>query len=337
MILKPLQLIYSSVVLIKNKLYDHGFFKKEILKTPVISVGNLSVGGTGKTPCVFFLATEILHRNPKKKICIISRSYKGTIRMPQKVDLSLSHAIQLFGDEPCLLQKKLPQCAVWAGPKKYLTARAAVIFDPPDLIIVDDGFSHRQLHRQFDLVLIDATVTLSQLQVLPEGRLREPIDQLGRTQAVLITKCNLTTAQNVNILKELILEKSSVSAENIYFAEAFSQIDNLDPRHDQLYVFCGLGQPESFRSMLTKLNFKIQEFKIFPDHYIYSDADLNKLIHHFETAKKINPYLRLVTTAKDGVKIRNHKIEKIVAIVDYEIKIESNKMGSLVEKISQSI
>ena len=95
MILKPLQFFYSSVMFIKNKLYDRSFIEKTILKIPVISVGNLSVGGTGKTPCVFFLATAILQQNAHKKIGIVSRSYKGSIRKAQKVDLNLQNAIQL--------------------------------------------------------------------------------------------------------------------------------------------------------------------------------------------------------------------------------------------------
>ncbi len=337
MILKPLQFIYSAAVLLKNNLYDRGLFGKTILKIPVISVGNLSVGGTGKTPCVFYLATAILQQNNQKKIVIVSRSYKGTLKKPQKVDLSLKNAIDLFGDEPCLLQKKLPRCQVWAGPVKNLTAQAAAASDQPDLIIIDDGFSHRKLHRQFDLVLIDATAPMVHMQTLPEGRLREPLSQLNRAQAVVLTKCNLVPAEKVAHLKELIVTKSSVTAENIYTANVISQLNHLNPQSDHLFVFCGLGQPESFRNMLAQLNFTIHEFKMFPDHYQYTEADLSKLVNQFQEEKKLNPRLKLVTTAKDSVKIRDHQIEKIITIVDYEIKIENNKMGSLVEKISQII
>ena len=190
MILKPLQWIYDFIIFIKNKSYDLGIFKKVFLDIPIISIGNLSVGGTGKTPCVYFVAKELFHEKLFKKIVIVSRSYKGKLKVAMPVNLILDNAAAVFGDEPCMLQSKLPFCTVWAGPAKFKTAQAAVLKDKPDLILIDDGFSHRKLSRHFDLVLIDATASLGNFQTLPVGRLREPINSLKRASAILLTKTN---------------------------------------------------------------------------------------------------------------------------------------------------
>lgn len=328
MILKPVQFLYEFGSNLKNKFYDSTFLKKVKLSCPVVSVGNLSVGGTGKTPCVELLVSAFLEQGKYKKIIVVSRSYKASLKQPQKVDLSLPNAVAVFGDEPCLLQTLLPQCSVWSGPSKSKTALAAELSEKPDLIIVDDGFSHRQLVRDFDLVLIDATAPLNYFQTLPVGRLREPLSQLVRAHAVLITRANLVDDHKIEKIQKLILEANETLKKSIYLAKSLTSIEAV-PAPAKLNVFCGLGNPKSFKTSLENLDYKIETFKEFPDHYQYSTADLDAILAESKKA----PEQLLVTTEKDLIKIKNHPILEFIHVAKNKIEITDNKKGELIEKI----
>lgn len=337
MILKPIQMLYEGLSDLKNILYNYNILKTLQLQVPVISVGNLSVGGTGKTPCVCLLAESLLEKKLFKNIGIISRSYKTALKTPKKVDLKLPQAARLFGDEPCLLQKKLPQCSVWSGPKKYITAQAALAAEPIELIIIDDGFSHRKLERQFDLVLLDVTAPLSDYETLPAGRLRESLGQLHRAHALVLTKTNLARPDQTETLLELVLNQKKVLRKNIYMAEMESDIGSLVPGVDELFVFCGLAQPASLQTSLRQLGFKIQKLKSFSDHHNYSVDELDQIYREYSVDKDKNPKLKLVTTAKDAIKFLHHSLQNDLNIIDYRMKILDNKEGSLLEKISHCL
>ncbi len=333
MILRPIQFVYDFTIYVKNKLYDHDVIKKVDLNIPVISIGNLSVGGTGKTPCVYLVATELIEKKIYKKIVIVSRSYKGTLKQAQRVNLSLDNATAVFGDEPCMLQSKLPNCSVWAGPTKHKTAKAAALSEKPDLIIIDDGFSHRKLNRHFDLILIDATAPLNYFQTLPVGRLRESTIQLKRAHAVLLTKTNLVDNDKIKKITDLILKNNSDLINSIYLASAKLNFGHLSPQHDQIYAFCGLGNPESFQQSLQLAGFNVVSIKKYADHYQYTQLDLDNLLADFFNKKKEIPNLKLVTTAKDLIKIQKHPLLKEVHEIDYAIEIDSLKKVELFEKI----
>ncbi|MFZ3231366.1 MAG: tetraacyldisaccharide 4'-kinase [Pseudobdellovibrio sp.] len=337
MILKPLQFIYEFGSDFKNKLYDRNFIKKIKLNVPVVSIGNLSVGGTGKTPCVFLLAQEFIKLSQYKKIVIVSRSYKASLKFPQKVDLSNKSAVLTFGDEPCLLQSLLPQCSVWSGPVKYLTAQAAEIAEKPDLILIDDGFSHRKLIRNFDIVLIDATAPMNYFQSLPVGRLRESLDQLSRADAILITRANLVDINKVEKIKQLILKNNSKLKELIFESSSVTVLPDSVNKQDQLFVFCGLGHPKSFKSSLEALNYELLVFKEFQDHYMYKKSDLDQIFEDFKTLKSTHLNLKLVTTEKDLIKIKNHPILDFIHTAKNLIEINDNKKDVLIEKICQHL
>lgn len=334
MIFKVLQFLYKIIISIKSSLYKNGYFKTIQMPIPTISVGNLSVGGTGKTPCVQYLVQNL--ESKFKNITIISRSYKGKLSEPQKVDLSLANAAKIFGDEPCLLQQQLPQCQVWSGPNKSATAAQALNTGQQDLFIIDDGFSHLKLKRHFDLVLLDAMATDIEMELLPVGRFREPFSALNRASAVVITKSNLVSYERLLHIKNLIMSKSLVSDENIFLAESVLQPNGLIP-NDILYVFCGLAKPFSFKKNLEDGKFVIHEFKSYPDHHQYTKKELDDVLESYKK-KKINiPTLKLVVTAKDFVKFDGHLIADEVLVLDYFVTVLPNKKGTLIEKICNSI
>lgn len=337
MILKPLQYLYEFGSSFKNKLYDKDYLKKIKIDCPVLSVGNLSVGGTGKTPCVYLLVEELSKNDRFKNIVIVSRSYKASLKYPEKVNLINPEAAQRYGDEPCLLQTLLPFSSVWCGPSKSQTALKAFQVDKPDLIIVDDGFSHRKLQRNFDLVLMDATAPLNYLQPLPVGRLREPLSELKRADAILLTRVNLVELNKIEKIKEVILKANPELKNDIFNSASLTTVEDCDASINKLFVFCGLGHPKSFKTSLEKMNFQIKTFKEFPDHYMYTVSDLDRILEEYLSAQQIDSDLKLITTEKDLIKIKNHKIKDYIHTAKNKIEIIENKKGDFFEKIGRSI
>lgn len=322
-LLYPFELLYQTVTVVKNLLYENRIFQKTNLDVPVISVGNLSFGGVGKTPCVLFIAQSL-----KKdfRISIVVKSYKAALKAPQAVDLKLPDAVRLFGDEACLLQQLLPECAVWAGPVKADTALACRE-SYPDLILIDDGFSHRRLGRDFDLVLIDSTQGL-------DGYMREPASSLLRADAVLITKSNLAKPESVKRLSYHIRERFSHLKDAVYSSDSVSEVP-LAPG-TPVYIFCGLARPDSFVTAVEKQGYLVKGKLIFSDHFQYTDEDEEKILQAYYQEKEKNQTLQMLTTLKDFVKLRSPKLREMVRVVNHKIVMSEADKEALIEKIRKS-
>ena len=240
--LKIFEKIYHFVSGSKNVLYENQVLQSAKLSVPVVSIGNLSFGGVGKTPFIVMLANEFQQTH---KLNVICRSYKADLKTPQKVDLNQANAARTYGDEACMLKSKLPFCNVWSGPQKLDTAKASLV-DNPTLILVDDGFSHRKLSRNFDLVLIDATVGF-------DTYLRESKHNLTRASAVLITKVNMAQKVSVEKIQEKILQLAPNLKDNVFSSSVKTTV-NVD-RSNPIVVFCALARPETFVQDLEQQDF----------------------------------------------------------------------------------
>ncbi len=320
----PAEKVYHFFVTTKNFLYDRKLIRPVLIKFPVISVGNISFGGAGKTPFIIFLAQELAAQG---KVNIVTRSYKGSLSAPSTVNLHETDAAAIYGDEACLIQKLLPGCSVWSGPNKASTAAACTI-NQPSVILVDDGFSHRKLQRNFDLVLIDATVGI-------DDYLREPSRNLKRAHAVVITKTNLVEAQTVNILEKRILGLAANLAGHIFTSEVNTRLPA--KVSEPLFVFCGLGKPETFVLDLQKQGYTIAEQIYYPDHYSYSLADQQKIFDQYSKLKRSLAGLRLVTTEKDFVKITLPALKEILVVTEHRITMAAGQREVLLEKIRQAL
>jgi len=224
MILRPFEILYQCISKLRNYFYDTDWLESVRVEAPVISIGNLSFGGTGKTPCLVFLAQCF---SPKLKVVVISKSYKSKLAEAEKVDLARANAAAYFGDEACLLKKLLPNCAVWSGPHKFRTAQVASLYEKPDLIFIDDGFSHRRLKRNFDLVLIDATKGF-------EDYWREGLNSLQRADAVMLTKTNFQTALQIERIQQKIVQRHPHLSRAVFLSETKTDL-NL-PSGSDLFV-----------------------------------------------------------------------------------------------------
>jgi tetraacyldisaccharide 4'-kinase len=316
--------IYHFLSGSKNILYDSRILNSVELPVPVVSIGNLSFGGVGKTPCIIMLAQRFAK---DKKVAVVTKSYKTDLKTPARVDLQIENSTAIFGDEACLIKSKLPQCYVWSGPSKADSAVASMA-DRPDLILIDDGFSHRKLKRNFDLVLIDATEGF-------ETYLRESAGNLKRASAVLVTKVNIANSIDVEKILKRINEESIHLKNNVFFSSVKTTLSL--PKSDPLFVFCGLGRPETFINDLNKQGYVVIEKEFFPDHHEYSAKDQNRIYARYLDAKNQHRDLKLVTTEKDLVKLKNLDLLKACHVTEHSMQMESDLEEVLIAKIRKSL
>lgn len=304
----------------RGHLYDSGFLKRVKLPVKVVSVGNLTVGGTGKTPVVQALAELFAARG--LKAAIVSRNYKAEAAGPVEVDLLGSKGADYYGDEPFLLAKSLPGVPVFVGPKKSETAAFAFKRHPDlDVILIDDGFQHRALARDFDLVLIDATDEKT-FEPLPAGRGRENPDALNRADWILLTKTNWAGSGAVDRVRALLPSGKRVS-------EAKFQTSWPDVADDvAVGVFAGIARPEVFFDLARKKYFqKVRKTWAFRDHQVYGEKELGELRDFL----RAHPGSVLVTTEKDAVKIQDRQIRE--RMLSAKVKIEWKNAEELFERL----
>ncbi len=290
-----LSLGYRLGVGVRNKAFDRGWKTIHHAPVPVVSVGNLTVGGTGKTPCVEYVSRFLSQLG--LKVALLSRGYGSTAGR---------------NDEALVLEENLPDVPHLQGADRASLANTAVEELDSDILVLDDAFQHRQLKRDLDLVLIDATCPWGHGYLLPRGLLREPIGSLQRADAVILTRCDLVTAQAVSAIKATVamIKPEMPIAESTHrpaqWRNASQQTAPLDALKERpIAAFCGLGNPEAFRQTLVKLGLNVVAWRTYPDHHLYSKDDVEALR---AWARQLPHDAALATTQKDLVKIRLDRV-----------------------------
>lgn len=288
---RPLGPIYSQAMKFRALLYRNHIFKSHSLAVPVISVGNLTMGGTGKTPLVIYLAKllkEIGH-NP----AVVSRGYRGTARQPVNIisdGSSILMSAEAAGDEPFLIASSIPGIVVATGRKRISPCREAIETYGCDTIILDDGFQHLSVTRNIDLVLFDVDHFAGNSRVFPGGDLREPISALKRCSAFLLTGITPSNQKRADKCRKLLnnkfpekpvfpitrayshgLKYTPVSSGFQQESIALSKIP-----HD-LFCFCGIANPGRFRELINEYAIGYTGFETFEDHHEYSEQDVTRL------------------------------------------------------------
>jgi tetraacyldisaccharide 4'-kinase len=298
-ILRTLSLPYGAVVALRNRFYDRGHIRPKKLSCPVISVGNLTVGGTGKTPTVILLAALLKEHGYSP--AVLSRGYGGDAEVPVNV-VSDANRVCLgwreAGDEPVMIAGALPGIPVLTGPKRSLIGKAAVKCFGADVLILDDGFQHRSLFRDIDIVLMDAARPFGNGYLLPRGPLREPPQALCRAHILLRTgdtdrEESLGEAPALPSFRGFHRPRELVEA-------ATGRVSPLTTlRGQKVLAFAGIGSPESFRRSLTALGAEVVCFRAFPDHHPYGRSDIDAL----RLRAADSGASRIVTTEKDCVRL----------------------------------
>ena len=309
--------LYQTIIRARNSFYDSGVFASHSLGAFTVSIGNITVGGTGKTPLVARVA-EILAGNGER-VCILTRGY-GRENPRKRILVSDGETIfadvKTAGDEPFELARKLAGNAVIVADANRAAAGAfAREKFGITAFVLDDAFQHRRVRRGLDIVLIDATNPFGSGKTLPSGILREPLENLKRADAIVITRANLT--ENIAGLKSQIAKYNPrclifVSAnkfarltelESFHAGTKASAAGSKQPTTGKVLAFCALGNPNNFFEQLRREKFSVAAEQKFPDHHFYAQSDIAKLV---EKAGR-NGAAMLVTTAKDAVKLRNLK------------------------------
>jgi tetraacyldisaccharide 4'-kinase len=295
--------------------YQSGLFKSVRLQAKVVSIGNLSMGGTGKTPVVQAAAKELIRLN--KKVAIISRNYKAQIKTVAEVDPSRAGAAEYFGDEPTLLASTLPGARVFVGPRKSQTAAwAEREHGPFDVIIVDDGFQHLALARDLDVVLVDATDPKG-LQMFPEGRAREDRGALARADLILYTKVNWALPDVAQKQKSLV--PTRLPALDVPFLISWPDFSG----EAWVGVFSGLARSDVFAEQARKKYFAmVKKVWSFSDHHRYTDGDIEMLKSYLRQ----DPRAVLVTTEKDAVKIQDEALRSKMKMATVEAQFSEGNV-----------
>src|SRR5262245_29295130 len=281
---------YSLVVRFRNLAYDKRWKKIEWAALPVISIGNLTAGGTGKTPFAAFVARW--YRERGVRVCFISRGYgageKGT------------------NDEALVLDQLCPDVPHLQNPDRVAAARVAEGELDSQLLILDDGFQHRCLARELDIVLIDATNPWGFGHLHPRGLLREPLSAMKRAGLTVMTRVDQTAPADVEAIRRRIaglhpdcgiVEATFRPVRLLAGGGSTAPLESLSGL--RVAAFCGIGNPDAFRVGLEKFGCQLAAFRIFPDHHNYARADVEEL-DHWSRSLAVDA---TVCTQKDLVKI----------------------------------
>jgi tetraacyldisaccharide 4'-kinase len=317
-----LSLVYGLVVRLRMTAYAKGLFRTKRLPCRVISVGNISLGGTGKTPTVINIAG--LQTKRGKRTLVLSRGYG---RADESEIAVVSDGTSFVvdptsgGDEPALIAARLPQVPVVVGSDRYEVGIFALDRFHPDVVVLDDGFQHIRLGRDLNIALIDGADPFGNGRLFPAGILREPLDALKRADIVVITREN--QAANLATLKETIRNHTMAK---IFTARYIprdvlnvisGEIMPLTSLHGAaLFAFAGIARPGSLAALLSTLGAEVKDLRSFPDHHPYSRAELEELVEKASDSKAE----MLITTEKDGVRIRDMAPASLWALrIDLEV------------------
>lgn len=299
---------------LRRALYSRSVFKSEKLDIPVISIGNLSFGGTGKTPFLLWLAQEL--EKKYDNIGIISKSYKASCKNPGLIFQEDSKGPSYWGDEPYFLSKKLKNIKVFAGPHKVKTALWALQNYPQlQCLLIDDGFQHLQLKSDLHIVLLDMSDT-SMLRVFPFGRGREGVEALSAANKILLTKCPETfRKEDYPFLKEWEMQHPK----SLFEAQFTPQWPSLALKDQKWIVFSGLANNSAFFNQVqSTYGDRIWETLSFSDHEPYT----------LKTQKEIEIVLkeapsgcRLMTTEKDAIKLKMSTLGPLIDVIPLTVEV----------------
>lgn len=321
-ITKFLQILFYPFCLLYQIVFflDQKFTKpKKLQNSFVISVGNLSVGGTGKTPFTIYLANTIHKLYPEKEIVILSRGYGGKKSSQGMLVLEDSNP-EDTGDEPLLLKRALPFATVIIGKDRYSSfLEFHKLTGSKTIVILDDGFQHHRLQRDFDFVLIDSQKKFGNGFTLPVGMLREKPSALQRANSVVFTKTKFLASEEFDAFKKSVLRLNpklnpyifSYHPNSLENAKARKSIAEINGK--KVFVFTGIGNPEYFLKTIESQNPLRIQYRFFQDHHEYTIQELTSLI---EESKECD---LLICTEKDYVKIEKFELhgqfEKIYYVV----------------------
>ena len=321
---EPLAGLFRIGVALRHAGYNHGWLKTHRLSRPVVSVGNLTVGGTGKTPLVASIAKILLAQGLKPSVLTRGYGRKNESEL-RVIEPGAGNRVspQEVGDEPTLLSRMLPEIPIVLCADRFRGGQAAEKQFQVDAHILDDGFQHLALARKVDVVALDATQPISNWRLLPAGRQREPFSALRRAQMVVITRTNSADPKHVEDLVTRVSPNTKVFRSQTVlrgWTDAWSgePVALAKIQAQKVAAFCGIGNPLAFFTDLRHWGFSVVEEQAFPDHHAYAGEEIQRLVSR---ASK-NGATALLTTQKDAVKFsRDWKPQLPILYCEIEAQI----------------
>ena len=313
-LLWPASVLYGDLTRLRVRLYSKGIFKQKRLNRPVISVGNLTVGGTGKTPMVIWLAERFLAEG--KRVAILSRGYKG--------DGATSDEIEL-------MKVRLEERALFGvGSNRY---QQGLRLEPNgvDVFLLDDGFQHLRLYRDVNILLMDASQPLNRESLLPAGSLREPITAMQRADLLVITRSEISPATEAAIARLQEYPVFSAATRLLGFRRFGADTQTYTAAEigaGPFYAFCGIGNPSAFFQDLINWSLPVVKSCEFPDHHRYDERDVREL----EAVAQDAGAKAFLTTEKDaqnlsGVQFREMPV--FIAVIDLDIPQQDTFLATI--------
>ena len=317
-VLWPLSLVYATAMWFRAWFYARGWLAQRRLGSPVISVGNLSVGGTGKTPMVIWLAEKLLSEG--RCVAVLSRGYGGSGGTSDEIEL---------------MKSRLPTGVLFGVSSDRYAAGQHLKAQGADIFILDDGFQHLSLARDVDIVLIDSTRPLRKESLLPAGRLRESGSALHRADMVVFTRTEQSKLV-VYAIQKFPQFQIYPSATKLLGFRPHGGISHESLRHlgsNPVFAFCGIGNPEAFWGDLERWGLKVVGRKAFRDHHRYTQLEIQTL----ESDAELAGAAALVTTEKDGQNLDARFLPRMpvhMAVIALEIPDEAQFLRDLHERLA---
>jgi len=319
---------YALVVVVRNRLYDAGVFRTVRLGVPVIAVGNITTGGTGKTPTVIMVVKELvaLGRRP----AVLTRGY-GAAKGQRP-------------DEAMVIENECPGVPVIVNPDRVAGGREAIAKYQADVLVMDDGFQHRRLARDLNIVLVDATEPMGIPGVVPRGSWREPPGSLARADIIMLTRCEQVDQDLADLAAGLLMQW--VPARNIYqqetavlgvFDAAGNPVPLMAGGTRRVLAFAGLGNPNGFLHTVRSLGFVVAASCWFDDHHGYeTPGDFAQMMRVTEAKRGVTGEIDAwITTLKDWVKLRTAPMPMPVWHVRIEARLPGHQAEVFRERLAQ--
>lgn len=340
-LLSPLAFLWEWIYRIRRMMYDYNVLQKSHFEVPVISVGNLTFGGTGKTPFTIWLV-DYLNKKGLKSL-ILTRGYKGKfengsgmIRCGGIFRVNPSE----YGDEPALMDRKLQDATIIVGKNRSQNLRFYYDQVQSDVVVLDDGFQHINLHRNFDVVLFDASLPIERYKIAPRGYLREGMTALKDADAIIINAQPWVDEDNIVAIEEMVVGncRDNVPVSRVayepqgLFNGSYQKVYNVEQFDGvNAVLVAGLASPGSFYKFVESLGINIVKSIYYPDHHDFTVGDIDHILTSATQEGCV-----VITTEKDIVKIRRISTDARIMFLDIDVVFTKNFEG-FISKLSSVI
>lgn len=339
----PFAWLYGLVIWTRNGLFDHGILKSVSFDIPLISVGNITVGGTGKTPHVEYLARLL---QDDFQVATLSRGYRRRTRDFRIA--SIDSKVSEIGDEALQVKRRFPSITVAVDRKRVNgVKRLSEQNPPPEVILLDDAYQHRSIHAGLSILLIDYSRPIHRDCLLPAGMLREPASRRSRANIILITRTpeNITTIQRQEYVNSFGLSPGQQlyfttmrygGLTPVYPGTNKKSADRITGQADGILLVSGIANPQPLREYARSIHGNLAQLN-FPDHHHYRKKDLEKISASYRELKAKCREVLVLTTDKDAVRLGEHEPDPELRDALFSVPIEVNFLNKDKEEFDRQI